>query len=311
MRIAQRLIRRAGINSSALVAAVQDTSRPTTFQKRLVALKHYLCVYAGNFSTLNVLPETEWPQSIENLYNFKYLLQALEILQQQGMTHPRKKRKSKRQALKGLPSNWRIQLCQRGANGKYALALLVTALLGARPSEVAKGIRVWIAQDETLNLWLLCLHVQGAKVKRQQGQPNRYICYALDDPNTLVQFLVEALTRSRSNELLVDIKSPGNFSKEIQRLGRILWPTHPEPITAYCFRHQWSADIKASGDANAASRGLGHRSAKTRRLYGTANQSNAAFGLRPIRIEADLPVEHHYSLPPAAATVCGKAFQPR
>jgi hypothetical protein len=41
-------------------------------------------------------------------------------------------------------------------------------------------------------------------------------------------------------------------------------------------------DVKSSGDGDAASRGLGHRSSRTRRLYGTASQARGGHALRSV-----------------------------
>ena len=60
---------------------------------------------------------------------------------------------------------------------------------------------------------------------------------------------------------------------------------------AYCLRHQWGADAKRNGDADAVSRGLGHLSRKTQRVYGTASQGKPAHRLMPLRIEAERPVK--------------------
>lgn len=58
----------------------------------------------------------------------------------------------------------------------------------------------------------------------------------------------------------------------------------------YCFRHQFAADLKANGDDEATSRGLGHISAETRRVYGTAGQASKGHCLRPLQIDAERPI---------------------
>lgn len=70
-----------------------------------------------------------------------------------------------------------------------------------------------------------------------------------------------------------------------------------QPITAYCFRHQFAADLKANGDDEATCRGLGHISAETRRLYGTAGQASKGHRLRPLQIDAERPVKPRPSGP--------------
>ena len=91
--------------------------------------------------------------------------------------------------------------------------------------------------------------------------------------------------------VVVQVASAMNFSAEVQRLAGCLWPSHPHTVTAYCLRHQWGADAKRNGDADAVSRGLGHVSRKTQRVYGTASQGKPAHRLKPLRIEAERPVE--------------------
>lgn len=153
------------------------------------------------------------------------------------------------------------------------------------------GIDTWLQYDESLAMETVCVHVTGAKVTAHQGQPHRFVAYAVDDTHPLVAALVSRLCTEPGRKLHVKIAKAGNFTTEIQRLGRDLWRGHTHALTATCFRHQWSADVKASGDADAASRGLGHRSAKTRRHYGTAHQARGGQALRPVRIQADLPVK--------------------
>ncbi|MFG6416145.1 hypothetical protein ACG02S_19810, partial [Roseateles sp. DC23W] len=91
--------------------------------------------------------------------------------------------------------------------------------------------------------------------------------------------------------LVVRVESAGNFSAEVQRLAAYLWPSHPQAVTGYCLRHQWSADAKRNGDVSSVSRGLGHLSGMTQRRYGTAAQDSKAHRLKPLRIEADRPVK--------------------
>jgi integrase len=292
MNLAARMIGRSDSTGAGLAQVVQDTSHSNTFYKRVAALRHHcLTQFREKSDRLpEALNEASWTELASSFRRLLRQMEALVELQDIGMTQPRQRRKSKRQALPGLPPDWRIDLFNRGSRGKYAQALLVSALTGARPHELVMGADAWVAHDETLDKAVVCIHLPGAKVKANQGQPNRYVSFALDDDDPLVAALVHRVFASPDGRLQIRIAHGGNFTKETQRLARDLWPKHPHAITAYCFRHQWSADVKAQGDAGAVSRGLGHRSAKTRRHYGTANQANGAHCLRPIRIEADLPI---------------------
>ena len=131
--------------------------------------------------------------------------------------------------------------------------------------------------------------IDGAKVKAHQGQPHRLIAYGAHDPHPLLEALRIRLAGRR--ELLVCIDSPVNFTVEIRRLARSLWPKHKHAITAYCLRHQWAADLKRHAATDSVSQGLGHASAKTRRHYGQANQASSRHALHPAAIEAERPVK--------------------
>jgi len=292
-KLSHSLLLRARYTEGGLAEVVQNTGRSTTFYKRVAALRYHcysqLDALASELSL--AADEAAWRELTPQFAALLDHMKALASIQQQGMTQPRRKRRSKRQALGGLPPDWRTALCHRGAGGKYAQALLVSALTGARPHELVKGIEVWRAYDEALQQDVICLHLQGAKVKSQQGQPNRFMTYAVDDANPLVAALVQHVGSQEEQRLVVQIAHGGNFTVEARRLARCLWPTHKHAITAYCFRHQWSADVKAVGDSDAVSRGLGHASAKTRRYYGTAGQSRSTDQLRPVRVEAERPIK--------------------
>jgi hypothetical protein len=291
-RMAHVLLHRAQTLPGGLVAAVQDTGSARTFYKRMSALKfHCRLLVTQHLEGLSAAQNLDWERLEEVLSRLHELLCALITLKQQGMTQPSRKRRSKRQALRGLPSTWREDLCERGAHGKYSDALLISALTGARPSEVVTGINTRLQYDESLGMETVCLYVTGSKVTAHQGQPHRFVAYAVDDTHPLVAVLVKRLRAATNTELQIQIGKAVNFTAELKRLGHCLWPEHAHAITATCFRHQWSADVKATGDVDAASRGLGHRSAKTRRYYGIAHQARDGHALRPVRIEADLPVK--------------------
>ena len=291
LRMAHVLLDRALFTPGGLAGAVQATHSPRTFHKRLAALRFYCRrLVSEHLDVRSVSQDLDWHRLADVLPRLHEQLCALVTLNEQGMTQPRRKRRSKRQALKGLPPTWREDLFERGATGKYADALLASALTGARPGEAVKGITAWLQYDEALGIETLCFYVHGLKVKAQQGQHFRFMAYAAEDTHPLVTALVKRLSALPDRKLDIRVAKAGNFTAEVQRLARALWPDHGHAITATCFRHQWSADVKSTGDADAASRGLGHRSAKTRKYYGTAHQARDRHAVRPVRIEADLPV---------------------
>lgn len=235
--------------------------------------------------------ESAWRELQFLLTEHLHRMQTLAEIQQQGLNTPRRKRNSKRQALAGLPPDWREILCQRGKNGKYATALLVSSLTGCRPSELKRGIKIWKKWDDLLGKTLIYFQIQGSKVKNNQGQPSRLIVYDAADTHPLIAAMNRQFKTQADAVFLAQVSDPCNFTVEVRRLAHCLWPQNKHSITAYCFRHQWSADNKSFGDGDAVSRGLGHASAKTRRSYGTANQSSDFYRLCPVRVEADLPIK--------------------
>lgn len=291
LRMAHVLLDRAPFTPGGLAGAVQATQSARTFHKRLAAVRFYCRrLVSEHLDVRSVSQDLDWHRLAAVLPRLHEQLCALVTLNEQGMTQPRRKRRSKRKALKGLPPTWREDLYERGATGKYADALLASALTGARPGEVVKGITAWLQHDEALGIETLCLYVQGIKVKAHQGQRYRLMTYAAEDTHPLVAALVKRLSPLPGRKLHIHVAKAGNFTAEVQRLARALWPEHGHTITATGFRHQWSADVKSTGDADAASRGLGHRSVKTRKYYGTAHQARDRHAVRPVRIEADLPL---------------------
>lgn len=291
--LAKSLLKRAGDEEHGLTQVVQDTSRPSTFFKRLAALRYY-CYIQMDLLMAQLQQTTEesaWRELQFLLTEHLHQMQTLAEIQQQGFNNPRRKRNSKRQALAGLPPDWREMLCNRGKHGKYAMALLASAITGCRPSELKRGIKIWRKRDVLQGKTLIYFQIQGCKVKNNQGQPSRLIVYDAEDVHPLITVMNSQFQAEADTVLEVQVTDPVNFTVEIRRLANCLWPHHKYPVTAYCFRHQWSADNKILGDGDAVSRGLGHVSAKTRRNYGTANQSNEFYRLRPVRIEADLPIK--------------------
>lgn len=293
LRLGQTLLMRAKTTDGGLIGAVSNTLRPTTFQKRISALRFTL-----QSRQLELLDSIVEPVTPELAQKWLRLLdeqidhtQAVIELRRQGLVGHRARRRSKRIALGGLPPDWREQLCHRGSNGRYALALVLAALTGCRPSELERGIKVSRVVNAETEQSLIEIVIDGVKVKKTQGQPIRRIRYAEDDEHPLLLMLKEVLNQSPQTPLVIQIDNAGNFSVEVRRLAASLWPAHQQPITAYCLRHQWAADAKRVGDAGAVSRGLGHLSTKTQKLYGMASQGRRGLVLRPVSVEAERPVK--------------------
>lgn len=195
-------------------------------------------------------------------------LEELTSTRSQGYVGPSRKRRSKRLTLSRLPDDWREQLYAHGKSGKYADAILVCALCGCRPAELQKGVSVSLEYDSNLQKPVLRIAIDGVKVSNTQGQSIRQINYSADSDHPLVRAMVHRVLANDTKSMLIRINSSINFTVEVRRLGRKLWPRISSDVTAYCFRHQFSADLKAAESPERVSIGLGHRSAKTRKFYG-------------------------------------------
>jgi integrase len=297
-QLGRTLLLRARYAEGGMAEVITATQRPTTYYKRVAALRY--CLYADLVERLKSLHSALSARPVDELQVMaiqaqlqqqRAFLREFETARQSGSAGERRKRASKRQALRGLPGDWREQLYRRAAKGKYADAILVAALTGCRPEELRQGVHIRRVDNPRSGMGEIRFEIDGAKVKAHQGQPHRLIAYGAHDPHPLLEALRIRLAGRR--ELLVCIDSPVNFTVEVRRLAHSLWPKHKHKhaITAYCLRHQWAADLKRHAAADSVSQGLGHASAKTRRHYGQANQASSRHALQPIVIEAERPVK--------------------
>ncbi len=306
-QLGRTLLQRARYAEGGVAEVMTATQRPTTYYKRLAALRY--CLYADLVRHLKSLHSALSARPVDRLQVMairaqlqqqRAVLHEFDIARQSGHPGERRKRASKRQALRGLPGDWREQLYRCAAKGKYADAILVAALTGCRPEELRQGVHIRRVNNPRSGMGEIRFEIDGAKVKAHQGQPHRLIAYGAHDPHPLLEALRIRLAGRR--ELLVCIDSPVNFTVEVRRLARSLWPKHKHTFTAYCLRHQWAADLKRHAAADSVSQGLGHASVKTRRHHGQANQASSRHALQPIVIEAERPVK-----PTAAKVPCYRA----
>lgn len=84
--------------------------------------------------------------------------------------------------------------------------------------------------------------------------------------------LADAIALVQRGDKTISIENPTNFTVEIRRIATDIWPEYKKPITAYCFRHQFAASLKSHCDGSLVSLALGHRSLKTKMVYGQRGQ---------------------------------------
>ena len=294
-RLGSLLFKRA-LRSGNLLTVINDTQSPRTFFKRIAAARS--CVFEIILSSINEVTRIQLGRTSAEHNRLLVLLRRLESLLpllpqlcsaiESGFVGVRRKRKSKRLALKGLSTNWREQICRRSGGGKYALPCLILAATGCRPAEMVRGVNIWKAFDDEAGKTCLFLDIEGVKVRDGHGQPERRFVFSADDSNEIIKKIADIASFGFPNT--VKIESANNFTVEIRRIAGVLWPEHHSAITASCFRHQISADLKRFGDAQMVSQALGHRSGKTKKHYGTAGQSKSM--IVPIRVETTHAVLH-------------------
>ncbi|MNX70534.1 hypothetical protein D3C86_1017960 [compost metagenome] len=292
-KLALSLVNRASHSEAGLMDVVQATSRSSTYFKRMAAIRYVLV--RQHEQLLLEMSATPRPADFSDSDTTGKWQRHLDLLQQyhdqqkKGFIQTRRRRVSKRQALQGLRADWREKICRRSENGKYGFAMLVAALTGCRPAELERGVVVWESHGSA-EIDQINFRIEGVKVNEGQGQPHRCISYRSDDPHPLVRAIRQQLgSRCDKSPFRVQIEKAVNFTVEVRRLAQNLWPTHPYSVTAYCFRHQWAADLKRTHSANSVSKGLGHISAKTRRYYGQAGQSKGSV-LHPVVVNAEREV---------------------
>ena len=96
------------------------------------------------------------------------------------------------------------------------------------------------------------------------------------------QFLVTQV-RAAGAPMTVSAKA-GALSDRIRVLSAKVFPKFTKSVSAYVFRHQMAADLKASGMAPAdVSAALGHSVEETKRFYGAAQSARGDGGVSKVQ----------------------------
>lgn len=268
MKIAKQLILKKAKNKQSLWQVIADTQSKNTYYKRIAAIRYYI-LQIGSESARTLMKEY-CPIADNNIKKAAVDVVELFNIIETSLKITFSKRLSKRSALLGLPADWMEQLCNYNENSKYRDAFYVAALTGCRPSELKKGI-VATYKSSSDGESALTFKIVGSKVTEHSGQEWRTITYHnLERIGAFSEFIASIKAEGAKK---IHIESPINFTQEIRRIAKHLWPDHKSPVTAYCFRHQFSANLKSLKIGDDTSKALGHRSTKTRRLYGTVSQA--------------------------------------
>lgn len=190
---------------------------------------------------------------------------------------------SKKSRLRGLPSDWREKMFSGlKESSKYRDVVAVLSATGARPAEFSTGIVVSLESPDRLRF-----HIQGAKTAGgKYGQSEREFSVRVDRPE-----LMHLQSRVQANAGTLTVKaSAGALSDRIRQLSTKVFPLLKSEVSAYVFRHQIAADLKASGISDAdVSAALGHSVDETKGAYGAAQSARSIGGIgnvvatRPVR----------------------------
>lgn len=273
LKLSKALIKRAQLQNIHIENVIRNTKSPRTFYKRISAISWYVIRKTAEFS------DTQKPIQSNTISELIDCLKAIKRCRETGLIGNRDKRKSKRLSIRNLDSNWREELCNRGNRSHYYQALLITSITGCRPSEIANGVKLWISFNSEMNENCIHIQIKGTKVKQNQGQESRTLIFKTSHKNSILQNLIYVVSNKENSCDLVRIQSANNFTQEIRRMCKLLWPKHKHPITAYSLRHQAASDFKKFLSSGDVSRALGHASSKTKKTYGSASQSKS--GLAP------------------------------
>lgn len=271
------------------IARMCDTGKKATYYKRKYAMRYVLSRKIEELARRleNGPGAADAGKRTRDLDTYLKLGAGIDKLGTGSPIPPerRQRRKSKRQDLAGLPSDWRERLVAAMRTSVNYLPALVAAVSGCRPAELKAGVAVQVERD------VLRIVISGAKLGEGKGQPERAIEYALPCAQRLVADLARAAEEAGGG-IVISIANPNSFCSAIRYYGHQTFPLRRKTLTPYCFRHQFASDAKRClGDKDEVSLALGHQSDRTRASYGQA-QVGRAGGLVPSRVEATHEVRH-------------------
>jgi integrase len=187
------------------------------------------------------------------------------------------KNHSKRSRLRGLPSDWREQMfLGLRVNSRYRDILAVLSATGARPQEFVGGIEVCVVDSNSLNFKIKGAKTHGGKF----GQMERSFTVLAD--RTELKYLYERVA-ANAGPLLVTAQA-GALSDKVCQLSKKVFPALRSVVSAYVFRHQFSADLKASEMSDVdVSAALGHSVDETKAYYGSARRARSFGGVSDVQ----------------------------
>ncbi|NWB92441.1 hypothetical protein [Pseudomonas agarici] len=289
---AQRLLTKCESDINKILPAIRDTKSKSTYHRRKAAIKYVLMQVLEKQVRLQDKAQRDrhiedFHRHIEVINGTLRMLDTIANSKDAWPLETTRRRRSKRQDLHRLPSNWRELMADKTEHGKYKIPYLVSAISGCRPGELEKGVKVTFSGAE-----LLIRIDSGIKVTENKGQPWREIRYSLNDDNhPLVRRLIQALQADQqvaSGSVIISIGRQTNFRAAMYEAGKRIWPNGPR-VTPYCLRHAFGSDLKRTRHVtqDEISAAMGHCVSKTASYYGQFQiGKSGARGLEPTAIKA-------------------------
>ena len=176
---------------------------------------------------------------------------------------------------------------------------MVCAVTGCRPSEITKGVELWVKNGILLD------KIEGKKTGAYSGQPWRAMSWHLKDAPLLVSDLAK-MVLAAGGKLTIDYKGhenpnpPKALSGAMRQAAARAFPGHTVTLTPYSLRHAVASDLKASDlSPQDVSKALGHQAVATQSTYGTRQQGCG--GVAPTTVKAPKDVRGTPSVPPVKA----------
>ena len=183
--------------------------------------------------------------------------------------------------------DWRSKLFSR-VTPKHQNAAAICALTGARPSEIAHGVRVELRKNNDVPH--LIITIAGSKITANSGQPSRTIQVKIDTDEA------RHLEKHATNAPIHVVTHPANLCAAIIKAGRSAFPHLQETVTPYVLRHALASDLKAAGiSPDAIAQVLGHQASESQQAYGFAVCASGKVSIDGVR--AALPVRSTHRIP--------------
>lgn len=255
----QQRYRREGVKYFHALDLIERTTRKATFYHRKAALEFYAAEELIDAVRDNAIERVRYAVDVLRLMSSKFSdentigdMRTCPIVQSG-------RKNSKRRSLDGLPDNWR-ELFLSDVQGQKRDWILLLAAAGLRPAEIALGVFVEPHSRGVV------IKVHGAKVTEKSGQTVREIYVE----NVFATELAHAGPR------MITAASANLISQYICRRSKGIFGRKTNSVSAYSFRHQFAADVKASELSSLEmSAVLGHSAEFTKKHYGHRNQARA------------------------------------